>query len=287
MLVTLKLRKKATAFTLVELLIVIAIIAILAALLLPSLSVAKLKAHQVVCVGNLRQLDQMALLYWQDYGNGFPRDQKGNSIYARKLGASLHTPDYRICPVASRPQPVNYDTPGMRNPLNPGTAANCWSLPDPDVDLDPKNDMTGSYTLNGWFYPVTSTLSLFLDPENAFSSDSNVRSPATTPVFTEGNWTLAYPRVTDMRARDLFYGQKGFGSGVPQLSSVTLARHGSKPPTAAPRDVPVNQPLPRNWGVNVAFVDGHAELVRLPNLPSLTWHRNWSEVPSGPPGPRQ
>jgi len=58
---------KRRAFTLVELLVVIAVMAILAAILLPTLGQAKLSARRITCVNNLRQLGLAAQMYWDDH----------------------------------------------------------------------------------------------------------------------------------------------------------------------------------------------------------------------------
>src|ERR1022692_4051019 len=57
---------KNKGFTLVELLVVMAIIAILAALLLPALSRAKAKALTVACLNNLKQLETAWHVYTAD-----------------------------------------------------------------------------------------------------------------------------------------------------------------------------------------------------------------------------
>jgi prepilin-type N-terminal cleavage/methylation domain-containing protein/prepilin-type processing-associated H-X9-DG protein len=65
------------AFTLLELLVVVSIIALLAALLLPVLNRAHARAHAVSCLNNLRQMQ----LSWQLYTDDFSGFVPPNSSY--------------------------------------------------------------------------------------------------------------------------------------------------------------------------------------------------------------
>ena len=60
-------------FTLLELLTVIAIIAILSALLLSAVAIAKNKARRVVCINNLRQINLGVQMYSDDSNDKSPK----------------------------------------------------------------------------------------------------------------------------------------------------------------------------------------------------------------------
>ena len=114
------LRPPSSAFTLVELLVVMAIIAILAGLLLPTLSRSRDSANRIKCVSNLRQLGVAAQLYWNDNDGkcfttrttltnngaihwcGWLEDQnEGERAYdfsASKLYPYISSSDVRLCP---------------------------------------------------------------------------------------------------------------------------------------------------------------------------------------------
>jgi prepilin-type N-terminal cleavage/methylation domain-containing protein len=295
-------KSRRSGFTLIELLVVIAIIAILAAMLLPALAAAKAKAQQVRCLGNVKQMTLAIDMYPNDYNGRWISDIDYQTGSPGDTGAwIINIMDYYnkatnmfICPVTIDP-----NTKFGAGNTEAGDTTTPW------VSMLPRGggiNYIGSYGCNGWFYSDLDANGhhygdaggngvALPNGQNSnlgyFDKEVAVKKPSTSPIFYDQSWTDAWPVETSGFSTDLHglvgtipSGASG-GTLQSEMARIAKARHGSGGGSRANSnysDVAANLPSI----INMGFVDGHSEPVKLKSLWSFTWHAQWnqSKVPS-------
>ena len=148
------------AFTLIELLLVIAIIALLAALLMPALSAAQARGKRIVCLGNLKQTATSFQMY--------TADNDGKLVQNYPLDYSL-----------------------------PEGSTNSWVLGDMKVSSDSTNQ---TLIRQGKFFPYASQVALYRCPVDPSRTGGmpRVRSYSMNG-WIGSRYMETYPRTTDFR----------------------------------------------------------------------------------------
>lgn len=182
-----------TAFTLIELLVVISIIALLVAILLPTLASARESARRAICMSNLRQVGIGSSLYLSDFKGLYP-----TTPYRVRTGNAYAGDDFSWDDVARSGIPTPTDNRSGWYQLRllqhvPDKAITCPALSDDSdvvnelTNLGPRYRLSFAYRYN----TVEGNNELPTPPGNgssalaAYPKASKVRL-TTNPLFTDG-----------------------------------------------------------------------------------------------------
>ena len=175
-------RTSRQAFSLVELLVVIAVLAVLAALLLPALGQGKAQARRTQCLSQLQQWSKALLMYVDDNDDAIPRRGQG----VRPLTQLSRPEDWfnALPPVLNLPGFGSYIASAGTNANSPPPGISGINLSGTDIVLACMNEATG-----GKYYALTSTnLALPL----------NQWTPVTTNVLNgSGNFSVMITNVVE------------------------------------------------------------------------------------------
>lgn len=227
---------KHKGFTLIELLVVISIIALLMAILMPTLGRARNQARAVTCQSSLHQWTLIWSMFTSDRGGYFHaglggESQTGESRWPTVLRTEYKNLDMRLCPMATKPL-----SEGGRNPFA------AWGIFS-DGEL-------GSYGFNEWLCNRTPNNSNAVN----YWKHVDVKPADNIPLFVDCFWYDVWAFDTDQPPA--YDGATEGLAGNNEMRRVCLNRH--------------------NGAVNSAFLDWSIRRIDLKQLWTLKWNRTFN-----------
>jgi prepilin-type N-terminal cleavage/methylation domain-containing protein/prepilin-type processing-associated H-X9-DG protein len=253
--------QKRNGFTLVELLVVIAVISLLMAILLATLHRVKDQARSIVCRSSLNQWGLMFTMYAGANDGKFFLSKGGNTwVEPMSPYYSDSKDSLLLCPMATKHY-VGNPSSLITDPaidsiakkrfwamkyIGAGTRYHAWLLLEPEPLC--------SYGLNDWVMDHPSGPSGI----DSHWRMSNITDASNVPVFLDCVWRGARPHYLDpplaggdYPPRDPLNPDQDYSA----MQYFCIDRHGG--------------------GINSAFMDGSARKVGLKGLWALKWHRHF------------
>ena len=257
-------KRHPSAFTLVELLVVIGIIALLISLLIPALAGARRSAQTVQCASNLRTITQALIIYTNENHGYFPPNTADEQLYWHQksmIGRTIpsHSP-FDVDSVAGGVMvcPADFDDSVRSYSVNVFSSSVISHFVQPGLDKDPPQ---GRLFKTGVKQSSQMILLGETWPEQTSTDSSGVNPPPpgdpNLPAGSDSHYVAESVFGYFKRPGERFGAGAGMDWSIGRFGSrptqITWYRHRTKTRPS------LIEPFGR---ANFAFVDGHVDLLR-------------------------